>query len=110
MSDWSVRAVCAPEIGAGFALAGVPALEAADVEEGSAALRRLMAAPGMGVLLVQDSIYDALAPEERRELGRRTLPMVVPFPGPAWGADVTGPEAQIVEILRQAIGYQVRLR
>lgn len=110
MNEWTVRAVCQPDVAAGFALAGVPTVEAADIEEAAAALRRLLDTPGVGVVLVQESVYDALAPEERRALGRRPLPMVVPFPGPVWGEALVGPEAQIVEILRQAIGYRVRLR
>jgi hypothetical protein len=35
--------------------------------------------------------------------------MVVPFPGPTWVAPPEGPEAFIAELLRQAIGYRVRL-
>ena len=38
-----------------------------------------------------------------------SLPVVAPFPAPSW--DVKGEaEAYILEILRQAIGYRVRLR
>jgi hypothetical protein len=36
--------------------------------------------------------------------------MVVPFPAPTWTERAAGPEAYILEILRQAIGYRVRLR
>jgi hypothetical protein len=34
----------------------------------------------------------------------------VPFPGPAWEARGEAAEAYIVELLRQVIGYRVRLR
>jgi hypothetical protein len=35
--------------------------------------------------------------------------MVVPFPAPLWAPPAPGPEAFIAELLRQAIGYRVRL-
>jgi len=36
--------------------------------------------------------------------------MVVPFPEPSWEAAGAAPEAYIVELLRQVIGYRVRLK
>jgi vacuolar-type H+-ATPase subunit F/Vma7 len=63
----------------------------------------------MGVVLVQQDFHDALPDDLRHHLQRHPLPMVVPFPGPA---RVAVPEAEgyIVELLRQVIGYRVRLR
>jgi vacuolar-type H+-ATPase subunit F/Vma7 len=84
-------------------------MEVDDVPDG---VRRLLAAPdmaGLGVLLVEDSFYHALPPLARRTMARRPLPMVVPFPGPAWSALPEAPESFIAELLRQAIGYRVRL-
>jgi hypothetical protein len=36
--------------------------------------------------------------------------MVLPVPGPEWGKRRSTAEAYIVELLRQVIGYRVRLR
>jgi hypothetical protein len=36
--------------------------------------------------------------------------MLVPFPGPAWSERAEAAEAYIVELLRQVIGYRVRLK
>jgi hypothetical protein len=36
--------------------------------------------------------------------------MIVPFPPPSWAAPEEEAEAYLVEILRRAIGYRVRLR
>ncbi|MBX6363837.1 MAG: hypothetical protein IRZ00_08215 [Gemmatimonadetes bacterium] len=105
----TLRAVCSPEVAVGFELAGIRAERAATPAEGAARVRRALEEPGLGVLLVEERLFDALTAEDRRELGRRPLPLVVPFPSPAWGA-ASSPEARIVEILRQAIGYRVRLR
>jgi hypothetical protein len=35
--------------------------------------------------------------------------MVVPFPGPAWQEEADKAQAYIVELLRQVIGYRVRI-
>ncbi len=106
----SVRIVCRPEVGLGFALAGLSRVEAQGSEEAGARMLELLESPEVGVILVQEDFYAALPDEVKRELGRRPLPMVVPFPGPSWAEPPEGPEAQIIEILRQAIGYRVRLR
>lgn len=104
-----LRVLCSPEVAPGFALAGLAPVEAATAQEGAARLQTLLDAPGLGVLLVEEPFYAALPEEALRQLGRRPLPMVVPFPGPAWSARLSA-EAYVVEILRQAIGYRVRLR
>lgn len=106
----SVRIVCRPEIGAGFGLAGLPCVEAADARDAAEKIAGLLAAPDAGVILVQEDDYASLPDETKRELGRRPLPMVVPFPVAAWAGRPEGAEAHIIEILRQAIGYRVRLR
>ena len=104
-----VEVLCRPEVAAGFALAGLRPLEASDSADGIARLRELLGDPKAGVVLVEESFYDALPDDVRRELGRRPLPMVVPFPGPQWEARPAA-EAYIVELLRQVIGYRVRLK
>jgi vacuolar-type H+-ATPase subunit F/Vma7 len=104
-----VQALCPPESAGGFALAGLPTAVA---EEGEAAARllELVARPELGVLLVDERLYAALPESVRRALQRRPLPMIVPFPAPLWEERPSAAEAYIVELLRQAIGYRVRLR
>ncbi|HEU5041082.1 MAG TPA: V-type ATP synthase subunit F [Gemmatimonadales bacterium] len=104
-----VRVLCRPAVAAGFRLAGLDAVEAADGGEGARRLMALLDDEALGVLLVQDDFHAALSDAERRALARRALPMVVPFPAPAWTPPAEGPEAFIAELLRQAIGYRVRL-
>ncbi len=59
---------------------------------------------------MEDSIHQSLSEEARRDLARRPLPMVVPFPGPSWVSTGVESDQYIVELLRRAIGYRVRLR
>jgi len=106
----AVHVLARPQVASGFRLAGLRSDDAPDVAQGVARLRELLRDPAAGVVLVEDSLYEALPPELRAELGRRPLPMVVPVPGPEWGERRTAAEAYIVELLRQVIGYRVRLR
>ncbi|HZI22006.1 MAG TPA: V-type ATP synthase subunit F [Gemmatimonadales bacterium] len=110
MRTYALRVLCRPEVAVGFGLAGLKANEVTTPDAGTAAVRELLAAPDAGVALIEDRLYDALPDDLRRQLGRRPLPMLVPFPGPAWAERPAAPEAYIVELLRQVIGYRVRLR
>ena len=107
---YGVRVLSRPEIGAGFSLAGLRLVEAGSAEQARDRLQELMAAPDVGVVLMEAGFYERLPEELRRQLGRRPLPMVVPFPEPAWAGRVEQAEAYIVELLRQVIGYRVRLK
>lgn len=107
---YALRVLCRPEVAAGFGLAGLRATEAATPEAGAVVVRDLLAQSEVGVVLVEDTFYEALPDDLRRQLGRRPLPLVVPFPGPAWAPPAEGAEAYIVELLRQVIGYRVRLK
>jgi vacuolar-type H+-ATPase subunit F/Vma7 len=109
MMQYAVGVLCSPAVATGFRLAGLSPIEAADPADGGRLLRESLLQPRLGVLLVEDRIYRNLSETVRRSLSRRALPMVVPFPGPAWAPQEKGPEALIAELLRQAIGYRVRL-
>ena len=104
-----VRVLCGPAVAAGFRLAGLAPDEAADASQGAARLASLLDLPDAGVVLIQDDFYSALPESVRRTLARRSLPLIVPFPAPSWAPPAEGPEALIAELLRQAIGYRVRL-
>lgn len=108
--SYGVRVLSRPEIGTGFALAGLHPVEATTVAEADARLRELRAAPDVGVVLIEEDFYDRLPEELRRQLGREPLPLVVPFPEPAWVGRPEAAEAYIVDLLRQVIGYRVRLK
>jgi vacuolar-type H+-ATPase subunit F/Vma7 len=108
--SYGVRVLGRPEVAAGFALAGMPVTEAASTTSALAVFRELLDDPAAGVVLMEESLHDQLGDDLRRRLSRRPLPMVVPFPGPAWAEGPEAAESYIVELLRQVIGYRVRLR
>lgn len=105
----SVQVICSPAAAAGFRLAGLAPIEVGELSEAAARIRSALEQPGLGVLLVEEPMYEALGEADQRALNRRPLPIVVPFPGPQWTAREQGPEAFIAELLRQAIGYRVKL-
>ena len=104
-----VRVLCRPAVAAGFRLAGLRAETAPDVADGSRRLAAMLDEGEAGVILAEEDFYAALPAGARRELARRPLPMVVPFPLPSWAGPAASPEAFIAELLRRAIGYRVRL-
>jgi vacuolar-type H+-ATPase subunit F/Vma7 len=93
----------------GFRLAGVRP-HVVDSREAAARLLDEMVREGRwGVILVQED----LMPQVLSSAWRRSatgLPIVVPFPAPRRERAVGEAEAYVTELLRQAVGYRVRLR
>lgn len=105
----TVRTLCRPGSKAGFNLAGLEASVLPSGADPGPRIDDLMRRPTVGVVLIEEAIYDALPDDIQRRLERSARPIVVPFPGPEWRAAVSG-EERVVELLRRAIGYRVRVR
>jgi len=105
----TVEVLCRPEAAIGLSLAGLQPIAVNDPVTGAARLLALVGESSVGVILVEDWLHEALPADTHRSLSRRPLPMIVPFPGPTWAAPETVAHEYIVELLRQAIGYRVRL-
>ncbi len=110
MTEGRVLALCRPPSAVGFALAGLQPMEAQDAGEANRRMSALLADTSLGIVLVESSLYEALDEEVRRRISSRVLPLVIPFPAPAWTERAAASDAYVVELLRQAVGYQVRLR
>lgn len=104
-----VQVLCTPEVAPGFALAGTRPVESVTPEESAHRLRELLADPDCAIVLMQDRLYAGVPEEVHRQLANRPFPLVVPFPGPL-PTEAETFEARLAELLRQAIGYRVRLR
>lgn len=105
-----VRGLCRPGLAQGLGLAGIPVTEAGDLASGLRQLAALTQADAPAVLLVEDAILAAAPPGLTRRLAAQPLPVVLSVPGPARELRRGAGEEEILEILRQAIGYRVRLR
>lgn len=110
MSARTVRVVARPELATGFALAGLPTVEAATPEDGAARIAELATREDVGLILTEEDFLNAVPESLRRDLWRRPVPILVPFRPPPWTERAEAPEAYIVAILQRAIGYRVKLR
>jgi vacuolar-type H+-ATPase subunit F/Vma7 len=109
MSELRVALLCRPEVAPAFALAGLRAQEVPDAAEASHRLRAILSDSRVGLVLIETPLHDGLDLELQRALSARPVPLVVPVPAPAWKEGAAADQV-IVELLRRAIGYQVRLR
>jgi vacuolar-type H+-ATPase subunit F/Vma7 len=106
-----VRVICRRETALGIALAGIAPIVVETPADAAAALAALANTPGRGgVVLIEAALYDGLPSATRRQLRRDGTPIAMPFPGPAALAPGASPEGELLEILRRAVGYRVRLR
>ncbi len=103
------RVVAGPVTAPGFALAGVAADSVPLGADAGAALARAAAREGTTVVLVEERLYESLPAETRKRWERSVAPVVVPFPSPVAEGE-RAPAERIVELIRRAIGYRVRLR
>jgi len=101
--------IASPGLSAGFALAGIPVFQAVDGDDAAHQIQRAVDEARAGVVIIDEPLYRELSEDLRRILERSTLPLVIPVPGPDWTAKSSAHE-YIVEILRRAIGYRVRLQ
>lgn len=107
----AIRAICRREAALGIALTGIVPIEASTAADATAALAALARAPAKGGLVfIEASLYDALPPAVRRQIHKDGAPILVPFPGPAPLRAGAAPEQELLEVLRRAIGYRVRLK
>jgi vacuolar-type H+-ATPase subunit F/Vma7 len=109
MTQRRLVVIATSDLSAGFALTGVPVFEAIDGEDAARHLEQSVDDMNAGVVIIDESLYRDLPDELQRTLRRSTLPVVIPVPGPDWTTESTAHD-YIVDILRRAIGYRVRLQ
>jgi vacuolar-type H+-ATPase subunit F/Vma7 len=110
MMTGDVRVVARPGVAAGFALAGLPVTELIADSAAGARVAALARAAGTALLLVEETLMRLVSEEDRLELAKRAVPIVVPFPAPLWDAAPSEPAEYILQLLQRAIGYRVRLQ
>ena len=109
MSDPQLIVIASTGLTVGFSLAGVRVVEATNGEEAAGEIERVADRSEGAVVIIEEPLFDDISDEFRRSLARSSLPVVIPVPGPDWTTESKAHE-YIVEILRRAIGYRVRLQ
>ena len=104
-----VRGLATPPIAAGLRIAGVPAESVSSPGEAARRLAELARKDDVGVVLMEQPLVDQIPDPLRRALARRATPVVVAIPRAVPEAENAG-EEYILELLRRAIGYRVKLR
>jgi V/A-type H+-transporting ATPase subunit F len=92
----------------GFRLAGAAVEEIAPGAEG-AALRRLVADPGLGVLAVEDEVLRATPARILARARQAAVPVLLPFDLPARLGDRRRGGDYVAALVRRAVGYAVKL-
>lgn len=93
--------------GLGLRLAGVRVVEAARGHE-LARFKELMDEERLGVLAVDQEVFDAVPADERRRRDR-ALPVVIPFALPRRWMEAGRGRDYVAALIRRAVGYHVKL-
>ncbi len=104
---YKVAVITDPETATGFRLAGVEVREAGTPEQALELIRELTAA-GYGLLAVNEDLLQGTDDARTRLLRGRDLPLIVPLP-PA-RANLESGEAYISRLVKEHIGFAVKLR
>jgi vacuolar-type H+-ATPase subunit F/Vma7 len=99
-----LHVVCRHHAALGVALAGVAPIECESPAAAASAIDALD-----GVVLVEEPLYAALPAATLRRIRKHGTPILIPFPGPT-RAGGEPPEHELLEVLRRAVGYRMRLR
>jgi V/A-type H+-transporting ATPase subunit F len=95
------------ETATGFRLAGADVREAANPQEALVHLRELVAA-NYGLVAVNEALLEGTAEERARLMRGLDLPIIVPFPAPT--AEIESGEAYVQRLVKEHIGFYVKLR
>jgi V/A-type H+-transporting ATPase subunit F len=95
------------ESATGFRLAGAEVREAQTPAEALEHLKQFVALD-YGLVAVNEALLEGTADERARMLRGRDLPIIVPFPAPK--AEIESGEAYVARLVKEHIGFYVKLR
>lgn len=90
----------------GFSISGAVQYAVAS-EEAEATLKRVMADPESGVVVIDERLMEGIGEERFREMGKRWYGILIVLPAPEKGVEA---EDYALRLIRRAIGYHVRLQ
>lgn len=95
------------ESATGFRLAGAEVREAATPQEAMEHLRYFVTLD-YGLVAVNETLLEGTEEERARLMRGRDLPIVLPFPAPQ--AEIESGEAYVSRLVKEHIGFYVKLR
>ena len=104
---YRVAVITDAETATGFRLAGVEVREAADAKAALEHLRSLVSVD-YGLLAVNEALLQGTEDEVARLMRDRELPIIIPFPAPK--AQLESGEDYIARLVKEHIGFFVKLR
>lgn len=106
----TVEAVCTEAVAPALRAAGIPVRMAGSAEEAVERIQEIAGRGEVGIVLLESGLHDELEAEGRLPGGGRLQgAAVLRFPGPVW-VERPPEEEYILELLRRAVGYRVKLR
>lgn len=107
MKRSGVQIICRGVAAAGFKLTGVDVQVVQDVESSGVFLDRAVEDDEVAIVITEREIYDHFVADKGVQWKQPALPIIVPFPGPQWRQEVG--ESHLIDLLRRAIGYRIKL-
>lgn len=104
---YRVAVITDPETATGFRLAGVEVREATSAQAVLDHIRQLLPLD-YGLIAVNEDLLAGTEDERARLLRDRDLPIILPFPAPK--QQMESGEAYILRLVKEHIGFYVKLR
>ncbi len=104
---YRVAVVTDPETATGFRLAGVEVREADSANAALVHLKTLLTGD-YGLIAVNEDLLKGTEEELARAMRERDMPIIVPFPAPK--AHIESGEDYIARLVKEHIGFYVKLR
>jgi vacuolar-type H+-ATPase subunit F/Vma7 len=104
-----VAVIVKESLGSGFKLAGTEVRICPDSEAARVELRELLGNGTYGLVLIEEDLLEDLDERMMRTLDASNEPLVVPFPSLRPGAGERDEREYLGEVVRRAIGFQIRI-
>ncbi len=104
----TLQVLTRPGQGLGFRLAGAPVIEV-PVGSEERVVAEVLARPDLGVLAVEEEVWNALPEPVSRRVRQRGVPAILPFALPRRWSETTRGQDYVAAMIRRAVGYHVKI-
>ena len=104
-----VTVICREGLGSGFKLAGVEVRVVPDTEAARGEVRDLLSGDEYGLVLIEEDLLAGLDERTLKAVEESNEPLIVPFPSVRPGAEKRDEREYLGEVVRRAIGFQIRI-